>query len=275
MTQNPLQQFFRQPKVYIKLPSMGVYNKQGVIQGDISNLPIFGMTGMDEILMKTPDALISGESTVKVIESCCPAIKDGWDVSSVDLDVLLVAIRIATFGNTMEISNTCPKCAAENEYTVELAKLIEYFDNFYYDSKVVLPSMTIKIQPLNYRQNTNFSMRNFMFQQQLAQVAGINNEEERASTINQIFQDLSILQNELYSLSVESIEVNNSVVSDKNHINDFLKNCDADVINALKTHINKTRDALTMPPFQVKCDGCGHETKVFVNLDQSSFFARA
>jgi hypothetical protein len=53
MANNPLQQYFRQPKIFINLPSQGVYNKPGSIQGEVSNMPVFGMTGMDEILMKT------------------------------------------------------------------------------------------------------------------------------------------------------------------------------------------------------------------------------
>ena len=66
MAQNPLQNYFRQPKVFLRLPSMGIYNKPEAIQGNVESIPVYGMTGMDEIILKTPDALISGESTVKV-----------------------------------------------------------------------------------------------------------------------------------------------------------------------------------------------------------------
>ena len=94
MSNNPLKQYFRQPKIFIGLPSKGVYNKENTLDGDISNMPVYGMTGMDEILMKTPDALISGESTVRIIESCCPFIKDAWELSSLDTDLVLTSIRI-------------------------------------------------------------------------------------------------------------------------------------------------------------------------------------
>jgi len=70
MVQNPLQQYFRQPKIWVGLPSNGVYSESGTFDGDVSNMPIFGMTGMDEIILKTPDALITGESTIKIIQSC-------------------------------------------------------------------------------------------------------------------------------------------------------------------------------------------------------------
>ena len=89
MSSNPLQKFFRQPKIFIKLPSMGIYNPDTVIES-MDNLPIFGMTGMDEILLKTPDALLSGESSIRVIESCCPNIKNAWELSSLDVDSLII-----------------------------------------------------------------------------------------------------------------------------------------------------------------------------------------
>ena len=88
---NPLQKYFRQPKVFISLPSKGLFYPEGALQGDHNNAPIFGMTGMDEIIFKTPDALFNGEATVKVVESCCPYIKDAKDMPSIDVDALLVA----------------------------------------------------------------------------------------------------------------------------------------------------------------------------------------
>jgi len=53
MTTNPLQQFFRQPKIYVGLPSKGIFNKPNTVSGDINRMPIYGMTGMDEIILKT------------------------------------------------------------------------------------------------------------------------------------------------------------------------------------------------------------------------------
>ena len=74
MAENPLKQYFRQPKIYITLPSKGVFYSPDDISGLFENIPIYGMTGMDEIILKTPDALMSGESTVKIVQSCCPTI---------------------------------------------------------------------------------------------------------------------------------------------------------------------------------------------------------
>ena len=94
---NPLVGYFRKPEVYVELPSRGNYYKPGILDlppnGEVG---IFPMTARDELVLKTPDALLNGASTVEVINSCVPAITDAWEIPSVDMDALLIGIRIAT-----------------------------------------------------------------------------------------------------------------------------------------------------------------------------------
>ena len=66
--QNPLRKYFRQPKVYITLPSRGKYYAEGVLDMPSTNeLPVFAMTAKDELIIKTPDALLNGQATVEII----------------------------------------------------------------------------------------------------------------------------------------------------------------------------------------------------------------
>ena len=84
--QNPLRKYFRQPKVYITLPSRGNYYPDGVLNMPETNeLPVFAMTAKDELIIKTPDALLNGQATVDIIKSCIPAINNPWHMPSVDL----------------------------------------------------------------------------------------------------------------------------------------------------------------------------------------------
>lgn len=275
MAVNPLQKFFRQPKIYIKLPSKGVYNQPGVIQGDITSLPVYGMTGMDEIIMKTPDALLSGESTVKIIESCCPWIKDGWDISALDLDVVLTAIRIATYGNTTPISNTCPNCETENQYDVDLSFVIEHFSKCNYENKIVLKDMVIVTQPLTYKQNTEFSLQNFKIQQQLKQVDSIEDAEEQKKVVASLFQELSKIQVEIFKASIEAVEVNGQVVNEKSFISEWLTNCDKSIFDSLKTQYAANKDSWQIPKYTAKCENCDHESPIILDLDHSNFFGNA
>ena len=52
---NPLQKYFRQPKLYITLPSKGKFYPGGVFESTESGeLPVFSMTAKDELTFKTP-----------------------------------------------------------------------------------------------------------------------------------------------------------------------------------------------------------------------------
>jgi len=272
MAVNPLQQYFRQPKVYISLPSQGVYNKLGSLAGDATNMPICGMTGMDEIIMKTPDALLSGESSVKVIESCCSGIKDAWELAIIDTTPLFAAIRIATFGNQMTVGNSCSSCGADNEYDVDLNKIIDHFRTCKYNNKIQLKDLVINTKPLTYRESTGFNLKNFQLQQRLTQATKIVDQEEQQKHINQLFVELSSIRNEIFLASVDSVEAGTTTVTEREFIDEFLKNCDKTVFDEIIAHVEKNKEAWDTPVFPVICDNCNTEVKLRVELDQSNFF---
>jgi hypothetical protein len=90
---NPLSQYFRQPSIYIKLPSGGQFYPPGALDMPPNGeLPILPMTAVDEITYRTPDALYNGVATVDVIRSCVPNIIDPWCIPVIDVDPLLIAI---------------------------------------------------------------------------------------------------------------------------------------------------------------------------------------
>lgn len=275
MANNPLQQYFRQPKIFIKLPSKGVYNKPGVITGDSDNVPVFGMTGMDEIIMKTPDALITGESTVRVIESCCPSIKDGWELTTLDLDIVLSAIRIATYGNDITVNHKCEHCETDNEYALELTKLVDHFNHITYDNKVVLKDVVVKLRPLTYKEVTQFGLRHFQLQQLLNQAKALENEEEKNKNISSLFVEFGALQAEIYSASVESIEAGNTVVHERAFIDEWLQNTEKTTFEQLSNHIDNTKAQWQVPQQTAECAECHKENKINVDLDHSYFFATA
>lgn len=272
---NPLQQYFRQPKIYIKLPSGGIFNKIGSLQGDVTNMPVYGMTGMDEIIMKTPDALLSGESTAQVIASCCANIKDPWSLSAIDVPLILAAIRIATYGAELPVTHSCPKCQAENSYDIDLTAHIDFYNKCKYDNQLKIGNITINLQPLTYKQTTEFALRNFQLQQRLAQAEKLEDEQEQNKIIKDLFEEMGKIQNEIYIANIESVATPAGTVTDITYITEFIQNCDADIFAAIKNHNDTTRDTWSMPKQLLKCDSCGHESQVKVELDQSNFFDKA
>jgi hypothetical protein len=270
---NPLQKYFRQPKVFISLPSKGLYYEPGTLLGDYSNVPVFAMSGMDEIIMKTPDALFTGDSTANVIESCCPYIKNAKLMPGIDIDALLIAIRIATFGDTMSVTQTCPNCQTENDYDIELSKLLDYFNNLKFVNTIpVSESLTIRIRPLQYEEMNYFSIENFKLQKTLYQSSEVN-EEEKQQTIDKIYKDLSELQLQLFLTAIESVQVEGQTVTEKKYIEEWLRNADRETYKLVKNKLEENKEVWNIPSQPVKCANCGSENTVTVSMDQSSFFA--
>ena len=123
---NPLHKYFRQPKIYINLPSNGNWYPEGAIEKTENNeYPVFAMTAKDELAFKTPDALLNGQSVVTVVQSCVPNIKDAWNLPTIDVDALLIAIRIATYGEKLEIKTKVPEAGNDRAIDLDLRMLLD------------------------------------------------------------------------------------------------------------------------------------------------------
>ena len=274
MAINPLQKYFRPPKVYVSLPSKGIYSAPGAID-QTEDIPVYPMTGMDEIMLKTPDALLNGEATVKVIESCVPAIKNAWEVSNLDIDLLLTAIRLATYGHEMSVTHTCPNCSTHNDYEIDVRQFVEHFDRCTYDNTIALGELIVKIRPLNYRQITDYNLKNFALQRQLAQGLDRDSDEEKQKIVNALFNQLADIQAEIYLEGIDSVDVPEGAVDRKEFIKEWLANSEKSIYDAIKEQIEKNRQTWKLPPQHVKCPECGTDAEFDVDLDQAGFFGRA
>jgi hypothetical protein len=272
---NPLQKYFRQPKIYITLPSQGMYYSGDAVDNAIGQLPVMSMTGMDELLLKTPDALMNGEATVRVIQSCVPNIKNAWEVCNLDLDMLLVSMRIATYGSNMSIGHVCPNCGSDNEYTVDLMSLIDHFSKCKYDNKVTIDDLIILIRPLNYRTMTEFNLKNFELQRQLRQSLNLEDEDTKSKIIAELYEKLAVIQNESYIASIESVQAPQTVVNEREFIAEWIINSEKSMFDAIKQQIEKNNQAWRVPDMKVKCESCEHESNIAVQMDQSNFFVDA
>jgi len=276
---NPLQKYYRQPKIYTSLPSKGLFYPQGALQGDYNNVPIFGMTGMDEIIFKTPDALFNGEATTKVIESCCPYIKDASSMPSTDVDALLIAIRIATYGNDMDLTHTCPNCGAVNEFVVNLQQMLDYFSSLNFDGKIKIDDLTITIRPLAYHEITKFNIENYKLQKMLYQLSKAESADDNEAMLkmqDDIYKRIAEMQIELFLTSIESVQmVEGGIVDNGEFIKDWLENTDRQFFKRIKDKLEANKNQWELPKQHVKCTSCGHESDVAVTLDQANFFGKS
>lgn len=273
--QNPLAQWYRQPKIYVRLPSQGKFYPNGAL--DVSSneeYAVYAMTAKDELMFKTPDALLSGQSTVEVIKSCIPAIQDPWLMPSIDVDFCLIAIRIATYGEKMEISSNCPHCHSENNYDVDLQRWLQVYHGYQYQDTVDIHPLQIHIRPYNYKEVTKTSIK-ALEQQKIFSI--INDEkmsdEDKIEKFGQSFVKITALTVDLIADCISKIETPNGATSDRNQIRDFINNCDKVVFEQVSQAVNGNRERVEIKPEHVRCGECQGEYDVPVSMDQANFFA--
>jgi hypothetical protein len=159
---NPLSKFFRQPSIYMSLPSGGAYWPEGTLDmPPTGELPVYPLTSRDEITLRTPDALLNGQGVVDVIQSCVPNIKNAWKMPSTDVDAVLLAIRIASYGHSMDFENKCPHCEEEHTYSMDLRQLAGSIKFPDYDTPAKTHGITVTFRPSNYEELTELNKINY------------------------------------------------------------------------------------------------------------------
>ena len=279
MTQNanPLRQFFRQPAIYIQLPSDGLFWTPGSLDmPENRELPVYPMTAIDEITYRTPDALFNGEAVVSVIQSCIPAIRDAWKMPAVDVDTVLVAIRIASYGHALELASTCPNCAHDHDIALDLRVVMERMRAADYNESVRAAGMEIHFQPLSYRQLTENSLRQFE-QQKVMNVLPDTEmpEEEKIRRLQAAIRQLTELTVTTLTDCIKMIKTDGAMVTEKSHIAEFLRNCDSRVFGQIREHITALREQADIKPIELTCPSCQHQYQQPFSLDQSNFFVGA
>jgi len=271
---NPLSSFFRQPKIFVTLPSKGEFYPPGSLDTSTDGTyAVYAMTAKDELLFKTPDALLSGQSTVELIKSCVPAILDPWKMPSIDLDFLLIAIRIATYGEKMEVGCSCPHCNADNSYDVDLNAWFSIFNGFNYVKDVEVDPLLIHIRPYNYKEITKTAVKS-MEQQRIFQIINDDSisDEVKLEKFGQSFVKLTELTVEVIADCITQIDTPNGSVSDKAMIKEFIANCSKDVFEKIQNHIIKMKDQIEFKAQSVACGECKEQFDLPITMDQANFF---
>ena len=251
---NPLANFMRQPKIYIKIPSGGEFWPVGSIDiPENGEFPVYSMTAKDELMLKVPDALMNGQAVVEVIQHCMPNIKNAWFVPNLDLDVILIAIRIATYGEIM----TLPVNLGEDkefEYQLNLNILLDQLQSkIVWETAVPISSeLTIHVKPINYKVMTESALKTFETQKLLETASSSMAEEDKLKTFNESFQKLNDITIGIVNQSVYAIETSAGATDNAKHIKEFMENADKDIFDAVRNHIDELRKHNSLGPMTVE-----------------------
>lgn len=279
MTQssNPLQQFFRRPAIYVSLPSGGQFWPPGSI--DIppnKEIPIMPMTAIDEITYRTPDGLFNGSATVSVLESCVPNIKDAWKTPMIDLNTLLIGMRIATTGHNLDLDSTCPACSEDSTFQLDLREVMSQMTIPDYSKSLTHGDLEIYFRPVTYENQNRINIEQFNQQRILNSMAiSDESEEVKTATLNSALKAITEITIDVIKCSINGIKTPQAFVTEPEYIAEFLSNCDRALFNQIRDHVIKTREEADLKPLKMTCPHCQNSYEQDFTMDSANFFGKA
>lgn len=277
LSNNPLQQYFRQPSIYIRLPSNGDFYPEGALDMPANGeIPVYPMTAIDEISYRTPDALFNGSAVVSVIQSCVPNIKNPWVIPAVDVDTILISIRIASYGHEMDIPTQCPACKEDAEHSLDLRTVLDKMKTPDYNQMMKYGDMEIYFRPMTYKDLNDNNQMQFDEQRILQTVSNPEaTDEDKIAAMSSALKKITEITVKAMGLSISAIKTPTALVTERAYIDDLLKNCDRKLFSQIRDHVINLKAISEIQPLRIKCSSCSHEYQQSITLDMSSFFEGA
>jgi hypothetical protein len=257
---NPLMEKLRIPGESFRLPSHGLFYSNSVMDESVRNgeLELYPMTTIDEIVISTPDKLLSGKAISEVFAHCIPQITNTHAVLAKDVDFLLVCLRMVSFGQFMDVlyTHNCDK-AREHTYSVDLQEIIRH---------------TKSIDPTTINQEYTCTLSN-------GQVVSL--KPMTYGDIIDIYQStVAMKTNEMESKDTETLIINTliSVISNvdgitsREHIREWATKLSLGHKKKIQEGIQAVSEwGIDMVSHQ-KCKDCGESVELRVSANPVSFF---
>lgn len=254
---NPLLEKIRIPGETIRLPSGGIFYKNGELDTDVTNgeVHIHPMTTIDELTLKSPDKLFSGDAVKEVLGRCAPSILKPLELLSKDVDYILTCLRKLSYGPNIEVkwTHTCTD-AKEHPYNIDLGKLIS-------DSKEIDPTTVISSfsTTLKNGQNVTFQPPRFNDVVMLYQAFDSTNT------------DTAEIQKQVIK-SIASTVADVDGITDSNMIEEWLTKSPVTYVHELNDAIGRIGDWGPTFEVEVECKDCGEKLNISTPINPIAFF---
>jgi hypothetical protein len=258
MNPNPLSQYFRPPALHVTLPSQGkFYAKNALEHSENNQYPILPMSQQDELVYVSSGA--DTASIASIIASCVPNIKDVKKMPIIDVDKLLVAVRIASHGSVLQDAAICTNCETENLVTVDLDQTLEQFQTPDYSEPVTVNDLQVYFRPIIYQQ-ANANVTNVFDEQAIAAATDDTVDPAvRTERIEQLLEKIRSMSTAVLAQHILYIQTPAARVDNSAHITDWLNNCEKSVYIQLQQHIVSIKQQTELQPVAVTCSACSTE----------------
>lgn len=255
-TNNPLQQFFRKPKFTIQLPSRGKWYPKNALKNPTGLVEIYAMTAVDETRSKTSEIMFNGNSLFDLLKSCVPEIQNPEFMPTVDLESVMLSIRRASYGDTIDIEVAVPNTNLTTTAKFNIEKLINSIPNAETAWDEVLnilseekETISLTIKPLNLR-NLFSITKQIIKQQQAADEINRTSQlnDQKIDQLDEQMKQLANLSVNMVADSISKITVGTFTTENPSEIRQFVNNIDVEYFKAIQNHIENQKNNLLVKP---------------------------
>jgi hypothetical protein len=277
---NPLAQYYRKPGTYIELPSGGRFYKITPKLSDTKELAVYPMTAKDELALKNPDALLNGEALKQVIASVCPDIVDVTEIPAPDIDAILVAMRMTSYGDDMEldVSHGCEESDGKSQrVTVGLGSVLSTLKAIpeSLGTVALANGVVVQLKPYTLEAQSRLLRVQFNTMRQLQGAEANENStiEQKADIANKGYDQLVVLSQDILAQSILFVRLpDGTEVTNFNHIHEWVKNLDRASNERLDEEIKVFGKFGITRTLEVTCDHCKNKFTTDMLFDPTSFF---
>jgi len=274
-TSNPLFQYFKPPGIYVNLPSQGKFYTNKPKLTDQNEILVKAMTAKDELSFKAPDLLMNGESLIEVINSCVPDIEDPNEMPNCDFNIIMLAIRLATYGSELSYSAFCEKCEESNDFGVDIERLLDRIEPISDSYYVQLDQLKVYLKQYTLKSQIKSALARF--EQATITNSILSNEElsqaEKTLEFNKSFNVLAKMTYEVVLDSIIKIETpTNEIIDNREYITEWLYQIGKKHYDVISNKLEEiTKDGFDNL-VEFNCNKCNESNKVPIVFDPTSFF---
>jgi hypothetical protein len=274
-----LAEYFRGSDVHQRLPTGGQFFTPGTIDlainGEVAILP---MTAVDEIIVKNPDALMNGDALERLFASCVPGIKEPRRISVPDMDVLLLAIKLASYGDNLDITVECPKCQHEFTQEKSIREILDHLSpiDFKKASVRVNEDIVAHLKPYDFEAKTKLDLAAFEEAKLFEHLLDLDaSEEDKRKLMNRSFEKIAELNLDLLGLCIVKLDTPKGEVTDPLAIRTLIRRAHRKMLVSIREGIQEISRSAVDRKVEVTCPqkDCGHQWQTEMSFDPASFFA--
>lgn len=269
MANNPLVSKLRRiPGETFRLPSKGAFYVNEELHPNVVNgeLLVYPMTGYDELLFKSYDAVFQGTAIENVIRRCVPGVLKPMELTTNDIDFLLTCIRKVTYGDTISVRYKCnsEKClknpdAQEHSYDVYLSTFIqkskEISESQIKELTFVLGNIfSITLRPIKTRDMLEIR-RNLL----------INETDTTKSLTNAHANNIKFVQS-----TIQNVDG----ITDPEIIVEWLKELPANLFAEMIDNFERLNGWGVQFTYSLKCKDCGENINISTPMNPLYFFTK-